>query len=94
MMGTLGISNIFWIYYRQMELYEDSPGSSEYSTGSTLLPLSACENLEHSLHQDIGTELNIQMGDPEEDRGCDQGVLSRATLDQGKIIKSHNHYVD
>ncbi|ESW29665.1 hypothetical protein PHAVU_002G088900 [Phaseolus vulgaris] len=68
--------------WRQMELYEDSPGSSEYSTGSTLLPLSACENLEHSLHQDIGTELNIQMGDPEEDRGCDQGVLSRATLDQ------------
>ncbi|CAJ1931739.1 unnamed protein product, partial [Sphenostylis stenocarpa] len=67
--------------WRQMELYEDSPGSSEYSTGSTLLHHSAGENLEHSLNQDIGTELNIQMGDPEV-RGCDKGVLSSATLDQ------------
>lgn len=73
-----------------MELYEDSPGSSEYSTGSTLLPHSAGENLEQSLHQDIGTELNIQMDDPEELRGCHQGVLSSASLDQGKIIKSHD----
>ncbi|WVZ11321.1 hypothetical protein V8G54_015851 [Vigna mungo] len=68
--------------WRQMELYEDSPGSSEYSTGSTLLPHSAGENLEQSLHQDIGTELNIQMDDPEELRGCHQGVLSSAALDQ------------
>lgn len=70
-------------FWRQMELYEDSPGSSEYSTGSTLLPHSAGENLEHSLHQDIGTELNIQIGDPKGVRGCDQGgILSSATLDQ------------
>ncbi|KAL5122290.1 Transcription factor MYB88 [Glycine soja] len=68
--------------WRQMELYEDSPGSSEYSTGSTLLPHSAGEDLEHSLHQDIGTELNIQIEDSEGVRGCDQGVLSSATLDQ------------
>ncbi|BAT99279.1 hypothetical protein VIGAN_10068200 [Vigna angularis var. angularis] len=74
--------------WRQMELYEDSPGSSEYSTGSTLLPHSAGENLEQSLHQDIGTELNIQMGGPEELRGCHQGVLSSATLDQADLFPS------
>ncbi|TKY69708.1 Myb-related protein B [Spatholobus suberectus] len=68
--------------WRQMELYEDSPGSSDYSTGSTLLPHSAGENLEHSLHQDVGTELNIQIVDPKGVRGCDQRVLSSATLDQ------------
>ena len=70
---------------RQTELYEDSPGSSEYSTGSTLLPHSAGDNLEHSLHQDIETELkSIQIGD-QGVGGCEQGVLSTATLDQGKI---------
>ncbi|KAE9615525.1 putative transcription factor MYB-HB-like family [Lupinus albus] len=70
--------------WRQMELYEDSPGSSEYSTGSTLLPNSACENLENSWHQEIGTEpKSIQIGDEDEGvRGCDQGVLSSPTLNQ------------
>ncbi|KAK7407350.1 hypothetical protein VNO78_09197 [Psophocarpus tetragonolobus] len=68
--------------WRQMELYEDSPGSSDYSTGSTLLLHSAGENLENSLHQDLGNELNMQIEDPEGIRGCDQRVLSSATLDQ------------
>ncbi|KAK7307129.1 hypothetical protein VNO77_39925 [Canavalia gladiata] len=70
--------------WRQMELYEDSsPGSSEYSTGSTLLPHSAGENLEHSLHQDIGTELkSIQIGDQTGAAGCGQGVISSVTLVQ------------
>ncbi|XP_019427921.1 PREDICTED: uncharacterized protein LOC109336023 isoform X2 [Lupinus angustifolius] len=72
--------------WRQMELYEDSPGSSEYSTGSTLLSNSASENFENSRHQEIGTELkSIQIGDGDEGvRGCDQGVLSSPTLN--KII--------
>lgn len=73
-----------------MELYEDSPSSSE---GSTILPHSAAENLEHSLHQDNGTELNsIQIGDQKGDGGCDQVVLSSATMvDQGNIfIKSND----
>lgn len=56
-----------------MELYEDSTGSYEYSTGSTLLPHSTGDNLEHSLHQDIGTGLNIQIGDQKGVGGCDQG---------------------
>lgn len=72
-----------------MELYEDSPGSSEHSTESGNLPHSSDENLEHSLHQDCGTELkSIQIGDQKEVGGCDQVVLSSASLDQGKIIKS------
>ncbi|KAF1863765.1 hypothetical protein Lal_00030868 [Lupinus albus] len=66
---------------RQMEVYEDSLGSSEYSTESTLLPNSACENSEHSIHQDIELK-SIQIGDEGGVRGCDQGVLSSATLNQ------------
>ncbi|KAL4315386.1 hypothetical protein HN51_069546 [Arachis hypogaea] len=70
----------FGLYSRQMELYEDSPGSSEYSTGSTLLPHLGADNSEHSLHQEIETELkSIHIGDQKE---CEQGVLSTATLDQ------------
>jgi myb proto-oncogene protein len=72
-----------------MELYEDSPSSSEHSTGSTVLPHSAAENLEHSLHQDNGTEQkSIQIEDQKGVGGCDQVVISSVTLDQGKIIKS------
>jgi tRNA 2-selenouridine synthase SelU len=42
-----------------MEPDEDSPGSSEYSSGSTLLPKSTgtADNLESSLNLDIGTEM-------------------------------------
>lgn len=66
-----------------MELYEDSPGSSECSTGSTLSSHSAGE---HSLHKDVGTELkSAQIGDKKGDSGCEKGVLSNATVDQGKI---------
>ncbi|OIW20964.1 hypothetical protein TanjilG_26676 [Lupinus angustifolius] len=72
--------------WRQMELYVDSPGSSEYSTGSVILPHSADENLEHALHQEIGTELkSIQIGDGDGDQGvreCDQGLLFSPTVTQ------------
>jgi hypothetical protein len=45
--------------------------------------------LEHSLHQDNGTEQkSIQIEDQKGVGGCDQVVLSSVTLDQGKIIKS------
>lgn len=44
-----------------MESSEDSPSSSE---GSIILPHSVVENLERSLHQDNGTELNsMQIGE-------------------------------
>ncbi|CAL0308133.1 unnamed protein product [Lupinus luteus] len=82
--------------WRQMELYEDSPGSSEYSTGSTLLPNSAGENFENSLHQEIGTELkSIQIGDGDEGvRGCDEGVPSSPTLNQAVIFPSCEEQID
>lgn len=73
-----------------MEFYEESPGSSEHSTGSTLLPHSAGENLEQTTHQDILTELkSIKIGEQEGVGGCDQVVLLSAAdqLDQGKMIK-------
>ncbi|OIW16865.1 hypothetical protein TanjilG_16445 [Lupinus angustifolius] len=82
--------------WRQMELYEDSPGSSEYSTGSTLLSNSASENFENSRHQEIGTELkSIQIGDGDEGvRGCDQGVLSSPTLNKTVIFPSCEEQIE
>ncbi|XP_044487822.1 transcription factor MYB124-like isoform X1 [Mangifera indica] len=49
--------------WRQPDLYEDSPASSEYSTGSTLIPHLASEKPDQIqaevdiLHQNIGAEL-------------------------------------
>ncbi|KAI4314193.1 hypothetical protein L6164_027127 [Bauhinia variegata] len=69
--------------WRQSELYEDSPGSSEYSTGSTLLPQLVGDNSEHSLHQDVGTEMNsIQIGDQKGVNVCEKEVLSTETVNQ------------
>lgn len=51
------------IFHRQPDLYEDSPASSEYSTGSTLIPHLASEKPDQIqaevdiLHQNIGAEL-------------------------------------
>ncbi|KAJ1386041.1 SANT/Myb domain [Sesbania bispinosa] len=78
--------------WRHMDLYEDSPGSSENSSGSTILPHCAGDNLEHSLHQDIGTELkSIQIGDQKGVGGCGQMVLSSATLDQNIFPSCEEH---
>ncbi|XP_061342463.1 transcription factor MYB124-like [Gastrolobium bilobum] len=72
--------------WRKMELLEDSPCSSEYSTGSTLLPHSAGDNLEHSLHQYIGTEMkSTQFGDKKVLRAGEKGVLSTANVDQDML---------
>ena len=75
-----------------MDRYEDSPGSSGYSTGSILLCESAGDNLEPSFHQDIGTELKSEQLEDEKGVGRDDGkvVLSTLNVDQGKII----HFCD
>ena len=74
-----------------MELYEDSPASSEHSTGSTILPHSAGDNVEHSLHRDTGTGMNsTQIEDEKKVDGCEKGVVSTETVDQGNIIHSHD----
>ncbi|KAF7828079.1 transcription factor MYB88-like [Senna tora] len=75
--------------WRQPELNEDSPGSSEYSTGSTLMPHSAGDNSEHSLHQDVGTERkSIEIGDRKGISCCDKRFLSASTMDQTDILPS------
>nr|XP_029153088.1 transcription factor MYB88 isoform X2 [Arachis hypogaea] len=75
--------------WRQMDLYEDSPASSEYSTGSTILPLSAGDIMEHSSHRDIKTEMKTtQIEDKKEVDGCERGVLVTATLDQDMLPNS------
>lgn len=74
-----------------MECYENSPGSSGYSTGSTFLCQSAGDNLEHSLRQDVGTEMKtVQFGN-EKGVGIDEKVvLSTGNADQGEIIHFHH----
>ncbi|XP_031271015.1 transcription factor MYB124-like isoform X1 [Pistacia vera] len=56
--------------WRQPDLYEDSPASSEYSTGSTLIPRPVSDKPDQiqaevdTLHQDIGAELqSIHIGE-------------------------------
>ena len=79
------MSNSFWICSRKVEQYEDSPGSSEYSTESTFLCQSAGDNSEHPLHQDIGTEMKSeQLGDEKGVGRDDKGVICTANVDQGK----------
>lgn len=70
---------------RQVEQYEDSPASSGYSTESTFLGQSAVDNSEHTLHQDIETEMKSeQVGDEKGVGRDDKGVLCNANVDQGK----------
>lgn len=77
---------------RQPGLYEESPDSSEYSTGSTLLSQRTSDKTEQNqaevcaLHEDIEAELqspNIGehgLGESEND------ILSGGTTTQGKQI--------
>ncbi|GAU41708.1 hypothetical protein TSUD_369120, partial [Trifolium subterraneum] len=70
---------------RKMEPDEDSPGSSEYSSGSTLLPKSTGtgDNLESSLNQDTGTEMKAtQFGVKKEECEDVEGVLSTGKVEQ------------
>ncbi|KAJ7943506.1 MYB transcription factor [Quillaja saponaria] len=69
--------------WRQPDLYEDSPGSSEYSTGSTFLPHSTNDDLEHSLQHNIGTELKSPHTREQKGIGeCEEVILSGITTDQ------------
>ncbi|XP_054823836.1 transcription factor MYB124-like isoform X2 [Prosopis cineraria] len=82
-------------YPRQPELHEDSPSSSEYSTGSTILPRSTCDDLEHSLHLNVRTE-----GKPtasEEKKGvisCGKQVFAASTADQDILPSCEEQIVD
>uniref|UniRef100_A0A7N2LBU1 Uncharacterized protein n=1 Tax=Quercus lobata TaxID=97700 RepID=A0A7N2LBU1_QUELO len=68
--------------FRQPDLYDESPGSSDYSTGSTLLLHSAANKLEQahaeicSLHQDTGTGSESIHIEGQKDVGeCEMGLF-------------------
>lgn len=76
-------------YCRQPDLYDESPGSSEYSTGSTLLSQTECYVEQNEA--EIGTLIEeIQPGSQsipirgENDvRECEKGIVSSGTRKQG-----------
>ncbi|KAL6983515.1 Transcription factor [Sarracenia purpurea var. burkii] len=78
--------------WRQPDLHEESPGSSEYSTGSTLLSQIAGNKTEQSevdlcaLHQDsiIGSQ-STHIGDQYSIGNCENGILSGATTTQDML---------
>ncbi|MCI30593.1 myb transcription factor, partial [Trifolium medium] len=84
---------------RKVEPDEDSPGSSEHSSGSTLLPKSTGtgDNLESSLNQDIGTETKAKQFEVKKEvcesvkgeeciKNESYTILSTGKVEQGKII--------
>lgn len=77
------------IQCRQPDLYDESPGSSEYSTGSTLVSHTAVDRAEQmqaeigAAHQDVGQTFHI--GDKNGLGECDKGILSGGTGSQGNV---------
>ncbi|KAH7515906.1 transcription factor MYB124 isoform X1 [Ziziphus jujuba] len=78
--------------WRQPDLYDESPGSSEYSTGSTLVSHTAVDRAEQmqaeigAAHQDVGQTFHI--GDKNGLGECDKGILSGGTGSQAEIFPS------
>lgn len=74
---------------RQPDLYDESPGSSEYSTGSTLVSHTVGDRTEQkqakigAAHQDVGQ--SIHTGDKNGIGECDKGILSGGTISQGNV---------
>ncbi|KAB1208024.1 Myb-related protein B [Morella rubra] len=76
--------------WRQPDLYEESPGSSDYSTGSTLLSHTAGNNMEQaqaemgSVHQDLGTGSQLcHIGEEKDGSECEKSLISGAATKQG-----------
>ncbi|KAL9401546.1 hypothetical protein Peur_005395 [Populus x canadensis] len=79
--------------WRQPDLYEESPSSSEYSTGSTHLPYTAPDKTEPTqagvLHKDI--EIELQMVHIDEGifvGACDKEIISGANITQVEMFPS------
>ena len=90
---SLSTSNWLSLYCRQPDLYDESPGSSEYSTESTFLVHTASNKTEQaqaeigSLHQDIRTgSQSIHIGEKNDVGECEKGVIFGATTKQGNEI--------
>ncbi|KAL7260960.1 hypothetical protein ACSBR1_006597 [Camellia fascicularis] len=92
-------SHPFW---RQPHLYEESPDSSEYSTGSTLLSQTAGDKMEESreelcaLHLDSVVESqSTPIGDQIFIGDCENGIISGAITNQDMLpscedLKDHD----
>ncbi|XP_061973781.1 transcription factor MYB124-like isoform X2 [Populus nigra] len=83
--------------WRQPGLYEESPASSEYSTGSTLLPYPAPDKTEQTqaeigaLHKDIEIEMQMVRIDEENFVGaCGKEIISSADITQGEKLPTKN----
>ncbi|KAG6757516.1 hypothetical protein POTOM_037829 [Populus tomentosa] len=81
--------------WRQPGLYESSPASSEYNTGSTLLPYPAPDKTEQthaeigSLHKDIEIEMQMVRIDEENFVGaCGKEIISSADITQVEMFPS------
>ncbi|CAL5421596.1 unnamed protein product [Camellia sinensis] len=88
--------------WRQPDLYEESPYSSEYSTGSTLLSQTAGDKMEESreelcaLHIDsVAESQSTHIGDQIFIGDCENGILSGAITNQDMLpscedLKDHD----
>ncbi|CAK7326975.1 unnamed protein product [Dovyalis caffra] len=81
--------------WRQPDLYEESPASSEYSTGSIQLPYAAPDKTEQTkveigaMRKDIGIELQMVHIDEENFVGaCDKEIISSANITQVEMFPS------
>ncbi|XP_015575305.1 transcription factor MYB124 isoform X1 [Ricinus communis] len=81
--------------WRQPDLYEDSPASSDYSTGSTLMPYTAPDKTEQAqaeigeVHKDIGNELQSVNAEEQNDVDeCEKEIIPCASISQGEIFPS------
>ncbi|XP_065861435.1 transcription factor MYB124-like [Euphorbia lathyris] len=89
------ISDESQLPWRQDDLYDESPASSEYSTGSTTMPTTADKTEETqtelvSLHKDIGDELqSVKVNkDKNEVDQCEKEISSCVSMPQGEILPS------
>ncbi|XP_050375201.1 transcription factor MYB124-like isoform X3 [Argentina anserina] len=83
--------------WRQPDLYDESPGSSEYSTGSTLLSQTECYKLEENdfeigtINQDFPPESqSIHTGGQNNIGELQKGIVSNGTRKQAEILPSCN----
>ncbi|CAI0387611.1 unnamed protein product [Linum tenue] len=83
--------------WRQPDLYEQSPASSEFSTGSSLMPYSAPDittEKPHSeiemLHKDVGSELEAMHVEGQEvvESECHNEIASGDNIAEGELFPS------
>ncbi|XP_062111660.1 transcription factor MYB124 isoform X2 [Humulus lupulus] len=83
--------------WRQPDLYDESPDSSEYSTGSTTMSQTAGDKTDQSQaeicasHQDVGcSSQSIHVGEESCVGECDNGMICGGTSEQAEIFPTCN----